>query len=958
MSCRLVANRADRDGGGMYNHARDGVCKPVLTDCTFAANAAYSGGGVYSEGAGGECSPILTRCTFNGNSAQYGGGGCYNNFANAALTECEFKNNASDVGGGGLFNNQSGPYVASSLFTDNTAGSGGGIYNRLNSHSIFVNCLFTANTCNGNGGAIVNEYYSKPSLVNCTFHGNRAGKRGGAITNDDFGELAVANCILWGDAPEEIFNGYVSTITISYSDVEGTWPGLGNISSDPCFVEVGYRDPNGFWVKGDYRLFSGSLCIDAGDEAALPGDALDLDEDGDETEPVPFDLAGSNRLTNWSVDMCCYERPWPTFVTSPESVMVPEGGTAAFTVALDTVPVATVDVTIISVSGDPDIVVDSGALLTFDASNYWQPQPVTLRALEDMDYCDGVTTFAIQGSGFYMTRVEATEVESNPVPSVIYVDWRSPESNWGASWEHAFIDLQSALAVAATYPTIEEVHVGQGIYKPTCSTGDREATFQLVDGLAIRGGYAGLGADDPNFRDIDTHQTILSGDLNGDDALVADPMDLLAEPTRAENSFHVVTGTGTDETAELDGFTITGGNANGSSRNEYGAGLCNFDAGSPTIIRCKITENSAGECGGGVNNYNLCRPRLVNCVITRNTANNGYGGGGIFNSSDSHPQFTSCVVANNRAGYGGGMASRYGCTATLTNCTFVGNTANYGSGIDNREHSQVTATSCIVWANGDGSESSQICGGTPLIDYSCIEGWTGVFAGIGNIGTDPLFLFPYREEAIDVDYSLSPYSPCIDAGDPNCQEHPGETDLAGNYRVVGERIDMGAYESNYIEAALKFTPQALNPTSQGLWVKAHVILPEGFTVEDVDVDRWAYLQPLGITSAMITPYVNDNGLVEIEVPFDRSAFCASGFYGALDVTVVGVLTDGRDYYGTDRIRILDNRLETLATMAAHWTASNCGMPDWCEGADVNQDSVVNLLDFTLPDGCCVETAAP
>ena len=63
--------------------------------------------------------------------------------------------------------------------------------------------------------------------------------------------------------------------------------------------------------------------------------------------------------------------------------------------------------------------------------------------------------------------------------------------------------------------------MAQGIYKPDqgvgITPGDRCATFQLINGVAIKGGYAGFGEPDPNERDVDIYETTLSGDLNGND---------------------------------------------------------------------------------------------------------------------------------------------------------------------------------------------------------------------------------------------------------------------------------------------------------------------------------------------------------------------------------------------------------------------------------------------------------
>ena len=113
------------------------------------------------------------------------------------------------------------------------------------------------------------------------------------------------------------------------------------------------------------------------------------------------------------------------------------------------------------------------------------------------------------------------------------------------------------------------------------------ATFQLKNGVVIMGGYAGFGEPDPDARDIELYKTILSGDIGI-------PCD------NSDNSYHVVTGSGTDETAVLDGFTITAGNANGHD----GGGMFNLD-GSPTVMNCIFTDNSTESRGGGMHNLSL-----------------------------------------------------------------------------------------------------------------------------------------------------------------------------------------------------------------------------------------------------------------------------------------------------------------------------------------------------------------
>ena len=116
----------------------------------------------------------------------------------------------------------------------------------------------------------------------------------------------------------------------------------------------------------------------------------------------------------------------------------------------------------------------------------------------------------------------------------------------------------------------------------------REATFQLLNGVTLQGGYAGLGAADPDERDPAEHESVLSGDLIGNDGPG------LFENNQ-ENSLHVVTGSATDATAVLDGFTITAGHADGPGWPQLGAagaGILN-DTGSPTVNQCVITGNFA-----------------------------------------------------------------------------------------------------------------------------------------------------------------------------------------------------------------------------------------------------------------------------------------------------------------------------------------------------------------------------
>ena len=109
--------------------------------------------------------------------------------------------------------------------------------------------------------------------------------------------------------------------------------------------------------------------------------------------------------------------------------------------------------------------------------------------------------------------------------------------------------------------------MAQGIYRPDedtvdpDGTGGRTASFRLINGVTIKGGFGGLGEPDPNAQVIDLYGTVLSGDLEDNDVAVESARDLPGQDNRQENSYHMVTGTEIDETAILLGCTITAGNA-------------------------------------------------------------------------------------------------------------------------------------------------------------------------------------------------------------------------------------------------------------------------------------------------------------------------------------------------------------------------------------------------------------
>ena len=282
---------------------------------------------------------------------------------------------------------------------------------------------------------------------------------------------------------------------------------------------------------------------------------------------------------------------------------------------------------------------------------------------------------------------------------VIYVDDDASGTGDGSSWESAYPYLQDALAAAEVASKPIEIRVAQGLYLPDRSssapdgTGEREATFQLINGVTLSGGYAGGGASDPNAQDVLLNETILSGDLAGDD-----PSDDI------NNSIHVVTASGTAPSAVIVGFTITAGRAKGdnagdfSEPEDFGGAMYN-DRGNPTIEKCYFVYNSGDVCAA-VYNYR-CSPKLTDCVFI---LNNGWLGGGAIRNRQSNPVLTNCHFLRNRASAmssgGGGLYNEDGSNPTLINCFFEENYTEAGpGGAIYNDNSSVVLTNCTFKKN-------------------------------------------------------------------------------------------------------------------------------------------------------------------------------------------------------------------------------------------------------------------
>jgi len=254
------------NAGEGVNSMLDGFIITNGTGNTIDNSENTYGGGIFCDSS----SPTITNCTITGNTATFHGGISCNNSSSPVITNCTITGNLAAYGGGISCNNSSSPAITNCTITGNTVTTavGGGIYCFYYSSPVITNCTITGNNADWGGGISCNNS-SSPVITNCTITGNSADYNGGGFYCVDYSFPMVKNSILWGDtAPEgkEIAHDENSTITFTYSDVEGGWPGTGNINADPLFVG-----------GGDYHLTAGSPCIDTGTNMGAPTNDIDGD---------------------------------------------------------------------------------------------------------------------------------------------------------------------------------------------------------------------------------------------------------------------------------------------------------------------------------------------------------------------------------------------------------------------------------------------------------------------------------------------------------------------------------------------------------------------------------------------------------------------------------------------------------------------------------------------------------
>lgn len=428
---------------------------------------------------------------------------------------------------------------------------------------------------------------------------------------------------------------------------------------------------------------------------------------------------------------------------------------------------------------------------------------------------------------------------------IYYVSPVATGNRDGSSWANA-TTLADALDNKAQAG--DQIWV-QGFETVTAATQLYEGSFTVKSGVQLYGGFAGT---ETKLTDRVTlgkpyqlkYRSVLSGDVDNND--VVDDVNLIfpANTTRSDNAPHVLTlnmapqpsGNNNTYPTVVNGFTITGGQADGTD--EKGGGIYIYGdnsngGGNFRIERCFLFNNYATQGGAvyvssEVKNVNNGESLINQCVIYNNAAGERAAvenqGGGVYLAGEATVVNTS--IFNN--GNGG---VRLSSGSKVVNATIARNT---GAGVDLTTASNSTNVyNSIIWGNTSLSAEHQ-----PTFQNSAYHEVTAddknsnVYVAKENrdAAAGPMFDAPSVKTSYDRDFNWreSAYplwswnvlegSVMIDKGDNDYYDQNvyGSEDMAGNPRISGDRISVGAYEYQYLPATrIRYVKPTATGTGDG-----------------------------------------------------------------------------------------------------------------------------------------------
>jgi len=680
---------------------------------------------------------------------------CWITFAKKSsglITAAQNQDNDQNSCGGAVYCSFSSPTITNCKITNNIADKGGAIY-CIESYPIINNTLIANNASLGGlprCGGICSDQWGAPEIKNCTIVNNSPG----GIFTSSWDGMDMTNTIVWGNAKFQIQTDE-AVPAISFCDVQGGYPGQGNMDADPCFFAPSPgAGPDYDGLSANWTLQSSSPCINSATEIELPA----------------TDLAGSPRICSDIVDMGAYENQSDLpLITIAPSVTVDAGFA----------PLAANSTFSVEIMNTGKIEFKVESLSISDANSVFSiVTPLKDHLLAPGDSVQVEIGFKPATEKVYKGVLHINSTSSN-----------APHKRVALRGVGVSGTIISGGAVSGTWSKAKS---------PYTVTGDidipRGRRLTIEPGVLVKfAGHFGLT--------VGFNATLNAAGTNQEK--------IVFTPTNTDEGWFGIrfVNSGTDDilkycTIEYSKKPRTGG---GGYLNLIGGGILCCSSweeepgyevpSSPTIDHCFIANNLS-ESGGGIMCMGDSETMITNNTIVDNFAY--YDGGAIYIYSASGT-IANNVIANNSALVCGGIMNWMGSPSIINN-TVVHNRPNalhLGPTMWSWGSEAPPVLNNIIWQN-EMYVSEDVLSGDYDIRFNDIQGgWPGQ----GNIDADPLFAEP-----TNCDYHLKSQagrwdpktqrwmkddvtSPCIDAGDPT-------SDWTAELWPHGKRINMGAYGGN------------------------------------------------------------------------------------------------------------------------------------------------------------------